>query len=223
MANNKLTDTQRVVLAAAAARDSGLVLPLPASLGGNRGTHGIILKSLIERKLLSERPAQPGETIWQETDGFERITLSITVAGLAAIGIMESRGNVAPSGNTVTSAVPERAASPTARDTAVAKPGFGPRSGSKLAVVIDLLRQPAGVSIPDIIAATNWQAHSIRGAISGTLKKKLGLTIVSEPTTDRGRVYRITDAGSAVAGAAPSSPIPAEEGLVQDAGTGEKA
>ena len=98
MANSKLTDTQRVVLASAAARDSGLVLPLPASLGGNRGTHGIILKSLIERKLLSERPAQPGETVWREADDLGRITLTIAAAGLEAIGITVSPEDRASSG-----------------------------------------------------------------------------------------------------------------------------
>ena len=223
MANTKLTDTQRVVLAAAAARDSGLVLPLPTSLGNNRGTHGIVLKSLVSRGLLAERPAQEGETVWRETDDLGRITLSIAAAGLEAIGITASPETREPSSTTETGAValPERAVSAKAAGPIAAKQGSSPRAGSKLAVLIDLLRQPTGATIPDIMEATNWQAHSVRGAISGALKKKLGLSIVSEATKDRGRVYRIGNPGVPEAEATPSSPIPTEQGHDQDAGTGE--
>lgn len=63
MANTKLTDAQRVILAASAARDSGLVLPIPKSLGDNRGTLGIILKSLLTRELIIERPIMPDEEL----------------------------------------------------------------------------------------------------------------------------------------------------------------
>jgi hypothetical protein len=61
MATNKLTDAQRVILAAAAARESGLVRPLPKSLGDNRGTLGVILQSLHARELITERPILPDE------------------------------------------------------------------------------------------------------------------------------------------------------------------
>ena len=47
----------------------------------------------------------------------------------------------------------------------------------------------------EAVAATGWQAHSVRGAISGTLKKKLGLAVTSEPIEKRGRVYRIAERG----------------------------
>jgi len=54
-----------------------------------------------------------------------------------------------------------------------------------------MLEAPDGATIAEIAAATNWQPHTIRGAISGALKKRLGLTITSEKIADRGRVYRI--------------------------------
>jgi hypothetical protein len=206
MAKNTLTDTQRVVLAAAAARESGLVLPLPTSLGNNRGTHGIILKSLIERKLLTERPAQPGETVWRETEDFNRMTLSIAAAGLEAIGIAAETGSP-QAGLDLTGGLVGRA-SWVEVDAAVAKrqvasaatiepnagAATGPRAGSKLAILIGVLRRPAGATIPDLMEATGWQAHSIRGAISGALKKKLGIEVSSEATEDRGRVYRMASA-----------------------------
>ena len=66
-----------------------------------------------------------------------------------------------------------------------------PRAGSKQARLVELLQRPEGASIAEIQSETSWQAHSVRGAISGVCKKKLGLTIVSVVEDDRGRVYRI--------------------------------
>ena len=57
-----------------------------------------------------------------------------------------------------------------------------------------MLSHPKGVTIADLEKAIGWQAHSIRGAISGGLKKKLGLNVTSEKVEGRGRVYRIQDA-----------------------------
>ena len=57
--------------------------------------------------------------------------------------------------------------------------------------LIALLQASDGVSIAEITSVTGWQAHSVRGAISGQLKKKLGLTVTSEKVEGRGRVYRI--------------------------------
>lgn len=54
-----------------------------------------------------------------------------------------------------------------------------------------MLREPKGKSIDDLMKATGWQAHSVRGAISGAIKKKLGLTVTSEKA-DGVRVYRIS-------------------------------
>ncbi len=66
-----------------------------------------------------------------------------------------------------------------------------PRTGTKQTQLIALLKTPTGASLDEIVAATGWQAHTVRGAISGTLKKKLGLAVVSEKIEGRGRVYRI--------------------------------
>jgi hypothetical protein len=61
---------------------------------------------------------------------------------------------------------------------------------TKLADLIAMLREKRGASIDQLVKATGWQKHSVRGAISGALKKKLGLKVVSEKT-DAGRTYRI--------------------------------
>ncbi len=78
--------------------------------------------------------------------------------------------------------------------TRAAKTG-GPRAGTKQATLINLLKRKTGATIDDLVKATGWQPHSVRGAISGTLKKKLGLTVTSEPIEKRGRVYRIVGRG----------------------------
>lgn len=64
------------------------------------------------------------------------------------------------------------------------------RPGTRLATVAAMLAEPEGATLAALIAATGWQAHSVRGAIAGALKKKHGLAIISTPT-EGGRVYRI--------------------------------
>ena len=68
------------------------------------------------------------------------------------------------------------------------------RAGTKQALLIDLLKRKKGATLEEAMAATGWQAHSVRGAISGTLKKKLGLTVASTLVDRRGRVYQIEGA-----------------------------
>jgi hypothetical protein len=62
---------------------------------------------------------------------------------------------------------------------------------TKLALLEAMLRRPNGATIEQISKSLAWQAHSVRGAISGTLKKKQGLTITNEKTDDGRRLYRI--------------------------------
>ena len=54
-----------------------------------------------------------------------------------------------------------------------------------------MLRRPEGATIPQLCTATGWQAHTVRGTFAGALKKKLGLTLVSEKVKGEDRVYRI--------------------------------
>jgi len=56
--------------------------------------------------------------------------------------------------------------------------------------VIALLRRPRGATLDEMMRATSWQAHSVRGFLAGTLKKRLGRGATSE-VTDKGRVYRV--------------------------------
>ena len=70
------------------------------------------------------------------------------------------------------------------RPTPTGKPT--PRAGTKQALMIDMLKRPEGATVEQIAAATGWQHHTIRGAISGALKKKLGLTVEATRTREVG-------------------------------------
>jgi Protein of unknown function (DUF3489) len=65
----------------------------------------------------------------------------------------------------------------------------GPKT--KLSQLEGMLRRKEGATIAQITAALEWQPHSVRGAISGSLKKKQGLTVTNQTTEDGRRVYRI--------------------------------
>ena len=67
---------------------------------------------------------------------------------------------------------------------------------SKQDEVITMLRRPEGATVDEVASAMGWQRHTVRGLFSGTLKKKLGLTLASAQE-ERGRVYRITEPASA--------------------------
>ncbi len=65
------------------------------------------------------------------------------------------------------------------------------REGSKTETILDLLRRPGGASLPEIMKATGWQAHSVRGFLSGTLGKKMSLTVVSTKDAEGVRTYAL--------------------------------
>jgi hypothetical protein len=65
------------------------------------------------------------------------------------------------------------------------------REGSKKAEILALLRRKGGATLQELMSATDWQAHSVRGFLSGTLRKKMGLTVESAKRQDGERVYSI--------------------------------
>jgi hypothetical protein len=196
----KLTDTQLIILSTATQRDDGAALPLPKSVKLQGGATNHVLKSLLNKRLLTEQPAVPDAPAWRESKDGQRLTLVVTDAGRGAIGVpadeqrdpaarTTSRRSKRSAGGDA-KASRSKAASATKSKTKKASPAAR-RPDSKQALLIDLLRRKEGATIAEAVKATGWQPHSIRGAISGTLKKKLGLAVTSDKVEHRGRVYRI--------------------------------
>ena len=173
----KLSDTQLVILSAAAQRDDRNVLPLPGSLRG--GAAAKVVGALLSRGLIAETTTDSQtkadaalNRIWRNDEDGRAILLHITDAGLAAIGIEpeERRQRAhgrhdAPTAEAPQDAPAEADAAPKART---------PREGTKQARLIEMLRAEGGATIDEIVAATGWRPHTVRGAMAGALKK-LGL------------------------------------------------
>jgi len=183
----QLSDTQAIILSAAAQRPERIALPLPESLRG--GAAAKVVSTMIAKGLLQEVEfnARRGEPVWRETGDGHGTTLVATDAGLAAIGIEPDEAEAAPA--SATEAPPENPTPDSAPERTSSAPT--PRAGTKQAALIAMLRAPEGATIEEITAATGWQAHTVRGAIAGALKKKLGLDVTSEKVEGRGRVYRV--------------------------------
>ena len=171
----KFSDTQRVILSAASQRADRIALPLPKSLKG--GAAHKVVNALIDKGLLKEVNANRklNDPVWRETDEGRLVTLLVTDAGLAAIGIeVEHQKTQALKS--------EQKTIPTERKI---------REGTKQALVIEMLRRPEGATIAEIVEATFWASHTTRGFLAGALKKKLGLVIESYKDDVRGRTYRV--------------------------------
>jgi hypothetical protein len=82
-------------------------------------------------------------------------------------------------------------ANPTKKAPKGGKKAGGARDGSKAAKILDLLKRTGGATLAEIMKATSWQAHSVRGFISGTLGKKMGLKVTSTKGEDGERIYSI--------------------------------
>jgi hypothetical protein len=200
----RLTDTQLVILSSAAKRDDRAALPLPKSLKVQGGAATSILKGLLKRGLVAEQPAAPDVPLWREAEDGQRLTLVITDAGRVALGVetdeqappqldaTAARSTKRPQGRRRSSAKPKPATRAKSRSKANSRATpAAARPGTKQALLLGLLQRKQGATIAEAMKATGWQPHSVRGAISGTLKKKLGLAVASETVEGRGRVYRI--------------------------------
>jgi hypothetical protein len=158
-----LTDSQRALLEAAARSEAGAIDV--------------------------EKPRQPG------LSGLVKAGLMIIVPDREG----PDQAIITEDGRRWVVVVDDSPAEPTAADEA-SKPDSDPltvtddlqtaKPGSKLQALLGLLQRPEGASIAAMMAATGWQAHSVRGAIAGTIKKKLGHVVDSEKV-DGVRIYKI--------------------------------
>lgn len=159
--NAKLTDTQTAILKAAAGRADGNIEPLPATLRG--GARAKVIGGLLAKGLII---AADGNHL-------------LTDAGYAAVG---KRRPTAKGVRKLDAPDALTKREPILRTI---------RPGTKLAAIIDAMRHPDGATIAQMMAGTGWQAHTVRGAISGMIRKRLGYQVVAEKGTDGQRAYRI--------------------------------
>jgi hypothetical protein len=90
--------------------------------------------------------------------------------------------------------MPKRKKAPARKSLGAKTPST--KTNTKQGQLLALLRRPQGTTIEHAAKTLAWQPHSVRGMISGVLKKRLGLTVTSEKG-DGGRIYRVASAGSA--------------------------
>ena len=188
----QLSDSQLVVLTAACQRPDRCVFPVTARLKGNAA--GNVLKSLLNKGLIKEVRAKRDDTVYRYDEERGRMTLVATDAAFAALGIdpqeapAEEDAESPASDSTSVTDAPKTRAKSKARASRTAAPRT--RDGSKQAQLIAMLRRAKGATVDEIAKALSWQRHTVRGAIAGALKKKLGLDVTSEKDEKRGRIYR---------------------------------
>jgi hypothetical protein len=186
----KLSDSQLVVLSTACQRPDAYVFPVTLKLKGN--AIGNVLKSLLTKGLLEEIAGRADDTIWRYDDEGAPLTLRATRTAFVALGIEpEDAPTGAGPAEEAEAAEDEAMAEESAPVPPSAAPARRTRDNSKQAQLIAMLKRSEGATIDEIVATFGWQAHTVRGAIAGALKKKLGLDVTSERIDGRGRVYRI--------------------------------
>jgi hypothetical protein len=152
-------------------------------------------------KLSADWPAARLVDIWNTLPGVTRVkkftnrntavrriwaqiqNLGGTVPAAAVADVAPTASDVAPA---KAKARKEPAAEKTSKESAPT------REGSKTESVLALLRRDGGVTAEELMSATGWQAHSVRGFLSGTVRKKMGLALLSAKTEDGRRTYSIS-------------------------------
>jgi hypothetical protein len=190
----KLTDTQLIVLSAAAARDDGIAV-VPAKM--NKAAASKVGASLVTRKLMREMRSKPGMPVWRAGEDGRPISLIITRAGRDAIGVEE--------------AVPVEAQRPS-NERPKEKEALGvekrsgdgsddgatsPRAGTKRSLLIEMLRAKKGATLNALVEATGWLPHTTRAALTGLRKRGFAIERTREEGSDS--IYRIASAAVAEA------------------------
>lgn len=152
-ATPRLNDLQRVLLASAAGREDGSLIPLPETCRDNTGRVTRAIASLLRRGLIEERAVTARDLAWREQDQ-TLVGVFITSAGRAAIGLGDNAGAGEPRSDPETPVMPN-----------------SPRAESKIASVLALLRRKGGATLAEITTQTGWLPHTARAALTGLRKK----------------------------------------------------
>ena len=180
----KLTETQTLVLANACKREDRRLHPLPESIKNplilQRVQAGLLSRGLIEG---------------------EGKNATVTDAAFQALGIdLEAPASDNPPASDEPPQASTEENATMAKKTRKTKTAAGnvrakrdpqPRAESKQSKMIDMMKRTNGASLAELQEKFGWQAHTVRGAVAGALKKKLGLKVEASKDEKRGLVYKI--------------------------------
>lgn len=179
ISTKKLTDAQLVILSSASQRPDGLL----AIADGAHPSVGKTVTALLKRALLAETPVRRTQPCWRRDGEGKPIGAKITPEGLALLGVDEPA--------VATTAFKAADVALVVGLASAAKPG------TKQALIVDLLQQPAGATINDLMGATGWLPHTTRAALSGLRQK--GFVLDKTRASDGVLSYRIAAASDAKA------------------------
>lgn len=170
MTRFQLSEPQQLILRSACERPDGYIFPVEHSFKG--GAIGNVCKSLLARGLIEEICCAAPDVVWRYDEALGPLTLKATPLAYSALGLRNDEAQLLRT--TVASLYPLPKANRTEQ-------------------LIELLRQPSGASVAEIHSMTGWQPHSIRGLISGTLKKRMKLSVRTLRQDGAGCRYQLTD------------------------------
>ena len=161
----KLTDAQLVMMSAAAQREDRC-LGAPETMKGAVASRAGA--KLVKLGFAREIHAKPGTPLWRRDETGRNVALKLTAAGLKAIAVDEGpQDAIEPSEPSQAQFLPEAKNGVSLDEVGRHAPMAAPRVGSKLALIIDLLRRADGATIVDLTQATGWLVHTTRAAITG--------------------------------------------------------
>jgi len=194
---SKLTDSQLIVLSAAAAREDGLAV-VPAKM--NQAAASKVGASLVTRKLMREVRAKLGMPIWREDEAGRPLSLILTKAGRTAIGIEEGSAAHEAVGQSKSDHM-KRSASGEKRssDKSPPRPEIvqQPRAGSKQALVLGMLTDKSGATLDALVEATGWLPHTTRAALTALRKRGFSIERAREGDASVYRIVAITPMAAA--------------------------
>jgi Protein of unknown function (DUF3489) len=170
MTRFQLSEQQRLILGSACQRPDGHIFPVEHPIKG--GAVGNVCKSLLNRGLIEEICCAAPDVVWRFDEALGPLTLKATPLAYSALGLRDDEAQLIGMTGVPSYALPK---------------------GNRAEQLIELLRQPGGVSMADIQRATGWQPHSIRGLISGTIKKKMKLSVRTLRQGGEGCRYELAD------------------------------